>query len=68
MHECKLPLNKCISPNFSSLDCKTSPGNMNWVLPPLFVMHELSLQMQVCASQIYKEHYNMLKLRHRQAR
>jgi hypothetical protein len=22
MHECKLPLNKCISPNFSSLDAK----------------------------------------------
>jgi hypothetical protein len=37
MHECKLPLNKCISPNFSSLDPNFSsldaelpPGNMNW--------------------------------------
>jgi hypothetical protein len=62
------PLNKCISPNFSSLDAKTPPGNMNWVLSsPLLVMHESSLQMQACASQIYKEHYNMPKLRHRQA-
>jgi hypothetical protein len=42
---------------------------MNWVLSsPLLVMHESSLQMQACASQIYKEHYNMLKLRHRLAR
>jgi hypothetical protein len=40
---------------------------MNWVLSsPLLVMHESSLQMQACASQIYKEHNNMLKLRHRQ--
>jgi hypothetical protein len=42
---------------------------MNWVLSsPLLVMHESSLQMQACASQIYKEHYNMPKLRRRQAR
>jgi hypothetical protein len=42
---------------------------MNWVLSsPLLVMHESSLQMQACASQIYKEYYIMLKLRHRQAR
>jgi hypothetical protein len=56
------PLNKCISP-------KTLPGNMNWVLSsPLLAMHESSLQMQSCASQIYKKHYNMLKFRHRQER
>jgi hypothetical protein len=49
--------------------CETPPGNMNWVLSsPLFVMHESSLQMQACASHIYTEHYNMLKLRHKQAR
>jgi hypothetical protein len=42
---------------------------MNWVLSsPLLVMHESSLQMHACASQIYNEHYNMLKLRHGQAR
>jgi hypothetical protein len=41
---------------------------MNWVLSsPLLVIHESSLQMQACASQICKEHYNMLKLIHRQA-
>jgi hypothetical protein len=58
------PLNKCISPNFSYLDVKTPPGNMNWVLPPpLLVIHESSLQMQACASQIYKEHRSMPKLR-----
>jgi hypothetical protein len=35
---------------------------MNWVLSsPLLAMHESSLQVQACASQIYKEHYNMLK-------
>jgi hypothetical protein len=52
-----------------SLDAKLPPGNMNWVLSsPLLVMHESSLQIQACASQIYKEHYNMLKVRHRQAR
>jgi hypothetical protein len=28
---------------------------------PLLIMHESSLQMQACASQIYKEHYHMLK-------
>jgi hypothetical protein len=68
MHECKLPLNKYISPNFSSFDAKP-PAKMNWVLSsPLLVMHESSLQMQAYASEIYKEHYNMLKLRHRQAR
>jgi hypothetical protein len=68
-HECQSPLNKCISPNFSSLDANTPPVNMNWVLcSPLLVMHESSLQMQACASQIYKEHYNMLKVRHRQPR
>jgi hypothetical protein len=34
---------------------------MNWILSsPLLVMHESSLQMQSCASQIYKEHYSML--------
>jgi hypothetical protein len=37
-------------------------------LSPLLVMHESRLQMQVCASQIDKKHYNMLKMRHRQAR
>jgi hypothetical protein len=68
MHECKLRLNKCISPKFFFPWCKTPPGNMNWVLPPLLVMHESSLQIQACVSQIYKEHYNVLKLRHRQAR
>jgi hypothetical protein len=48
---------------------QTPPENMNWVLfSPLLVMHESSLQVQACASQIYKETYNMLKLRHRQAR
>jgi hypothetical protein len=69
MHECKLPLNKCTSPNLFIPWCKTPPGNMNWVLSfPLLVMREWSIQMQACASQIYKEHYNLLKLRHRQAR
>jgi hypothetical protein len=54
--------------HFSSLDAKL-PLDMNWVhSSPLLVMHESSLQMQACASQMYKEHYNMLKLRHRQAR
>jgi hypothetical protein len=49
--------------------CKTPPRNMNWVLSsPLFVMYESCLQMQACASQIYKEHNNTLRLRHRQAR
>jgi hypothetical protein len=33
--------------------CKAPPGNMNWVLSsPFLVMHESSLQMQACASQI----------------
>jgi hypothetical protein len=69
MHECNLPLNKCISPKIFFPRCKTPPGNMNWVLSsPLLVMHESNLQIQACACQIYKEHYNMLKLRHRQAR
>jgi hypothetical protein len=52
MHECKLPLNKCISLKFSFLDAH-HPGNMNWVrFSPLLVMHESSLQIQACASQI----------------
>jgi hypothetical protein len=46
---------------FLPLDAK-----LNWVhFSPLFVMHESSLQMQACASQINKEHYNMLEMRHR---
>jgi hypothetical protein len=54
MHECKLPLNKCISPKDSSLDSKL-PLEI-WIgYSPLLVMHESSLQMQACASQIYKE-------------
>jgi hypothetical protein len=58
------PLNKCISPKFSSPWCKTPLGCMNCVLSsPLLVMHESSLQMQACASQIDKEHYNLLKIR-----
>jgi hypothetical protein len=62
-HECKLPLNKCISPTFSSLDAKTPPYNHELgTFLPLLVMHESCLQMQACASQIYKEHYNMLKI------
>jgi hypothetical protein len=66
MHECKLPLNKCI---IFFPRCKVPPENMNWVLSsPLLVMHESSLQKQAWASQIYKEHYDMLKWRHRQAR
>jgi hypothetical protein len=68
MHESKLPLNKCISPNFSSLDAKLPLETWIGYSPPLLVMHESSLQMQACASQIYKEHYIMLKLWHRQAR
>jgi hypothetical protein len=69
MHECKIPLNKCISPNFLSPWCKAPPGNMNCVLSsPLLVMHESILQILECDSIIYKEHYNKLKLRHRQAR
>jgi hypothetical protein len=32
---------------------------------PLLIMHESSLQMQAYASQIDKEHYNMLEMRHR---
>jgi hypothetical protein len=68
MHECKLPWTNACLPIFFP-QCKTPPRNMNWVLSsPLLVMHESSLQMQACASQIFKEHYNMLKLRHRQAR
>jgi hypothetical protein len=56
-------------PQFFFRRCKTPPGNKNWVLSsPLLVMHESSLQMQACASQIYEEHCNMLKLRNRQAR
>jgi hypothetical protein len=44
MHECKLPLNRCISPKISFLNAHP-PGNMNWVLSsPLFVMQESSLQ------------------------
>jgi hypothetical protein len=66
-HQCKLPLNKCMSPNFSFLDAKLPLET--WIgYSPLLVMHESSLQMQACASKIYKEHYNMLKMRHRQAR
>jgi hypothetical protein len=34
MHECKLPLNKCISPNFSSLDAKLPLETWIWYFPP----------------------------------
>jgi hypothetical protein len=48
----------------------TLPLVMNWmhIFSPLLVIHESRLEMQACASQIDKEHYNMLKMRHRQAR
>jgi hypothetical protein len=55
----RLSLTKCISPPCYELDADFSP---------LLVMHESRLYMQACASQIDKEHYNMLKMRHRQAR
>jgi hypothetical protein len=55
---------KCISP----FDAKPPPcctflpkQELGTISPPLLVMHESSLQMQDCASQIDKEHYNMLK-------
>jgi hypothetical protein len=62
MHECKLPLNKCISPKFSSLDAILPlETRIGYYLSLLLVMHESSLQMQACASQIDIEHYNMLR-------
>jgi hypothetical protein len=69
MHECKIPPEQMhFSQNFLS-SMHTPPRIMNWVLSsPLLVMHESSLQILAYASQIYKERYNMLKLRHRQAR
>jgi hypothetical protein len=36
-------------------------ARIGYNLSPLLVMHESSLQMQECASQIDKDHYNMLK-------
>jgi hypothetical protein len=70
MHECKLPKKNAFSPKFFfPRSMQTPHGNMNWeLLSPLLVMHESSLEVQACSSQIYKEHYNMLKWRHRQAR
>jgi hypothetical protein len=34
MHECKLPLNKCISPKISFLDAKLPLGTWIWYFPP----------------------------------
>jgi hypothetical protein len=52
MHECKLPLNKCISRNFSPTWWKTplgcnfpSKATIGYYSSPLLVMHESSLQM-----------------------
>jgi hypothetical protein len=48
------PWTNAFSPNFLS-SMQTPPGIMNWVLfSPLLIMHELSLQVQACASQYTK--------------
>jgi hypothetical protein len=63
MHECKLPLNKCISPKILLSLTQNSPWNLELgTFFPLLVMQESRLQIQACAPQIYNEHYNMLKI------
>jgi hypothetical protein len=62
------PWTNAFLPVYSSLDAKFPWEHELGTFLPLFVMHESSLQMQASAFQTYKEHYNMLKLRHRQAR
>jgi hypothetical protein len=79
LQACNLPMNKCMQNSSSPTELSihlfvpidaTLPLVMNWmhIFSPLLVIHESRLEMQACASQIDKEHYNMLKMRHRQAR